>query len=448
MYRRRPASPAALSFALLLAAGCAAPGGRTGPATAEAPADTLTAEQVRLNVESLDYVWNRIGESLWPGALEKAGWDGARDELLPSIERARTMEEARAVLRSLIDRLALSHFAIIPGEYYEYLAGPDGGEGEAGITVRVAGGIPLVTEVAAGSPAGDAGVRPGWEVVSTGGEAVGDLIERIAAQYEEHVVRDYIRAAVIQWQFEGGIGDTVEAVFLDGDGAERPLRIRLGPARGGECGIGHLQGIHVWIDTMTVGGDIGYVAFNSFMDPPRLMGVFGAAVESWTRAAGVIVDLRGNGGGIGAMAQGMAGWFIGEKGASLGTLRLRETELRMIVHPRPGAYGGPVAVLVDGLSISAAEFLSGGLQQAGRARVFGTRTPGIALPSVLERVPNGDVLQFVIGDFTTADGRRLEGEGVVPDEPVEPTREALLSGRDPVLNAAIDWIRSQDETRQ
>lgn len=438
---------AAVSLFALTAAGCAASGGGIAPAVSEPAADTLTPEQVRLNLESLDYVWNRIGESLWPGVLEEAGWEGARDELLPAIEGARTMEEARGVLRGMIDRLGLSHFAIIPGEYYEYLAGPEGEGGEAGITVRLAGGIPLVTRIEAGSPAGVAGVLPGWEVVSIGGEASGDLLERIAAQYEEHVMGDYVRAAVIQWQFEGGLGDTVEAVFRDGGGAERPAEIVLGPPRGQEYGIGHFQGIHVWIDTMTVGGDIGYVAFNSFMDPVRLMSVFGAAMQSWMDAAGVIVDLRGNGGGLGAMAQGMAGWFVGERGMSLGTLRMRDTELKMLIMPRAEVYRGPVAILVDGLSVSAAEFLSGGLQQAGRARIFGTRTPGIALPSVLEKLPNGDVLQFVFADFTTADGRRLERAGVVPDEPVELSREALLRGRDPVLDAAVEWIRTQGVTR-
>lgn len=437
---------AAVSLVTMLAAGCAAPGGGR-PEGSAAPAETLSVEEVRLNVESLDYVWNRIGESLWPEVLDAAGWAGARDELLPSIERARTMEEARAALRSLVDRLGLSHFAIIPGEYYEYLAGPDGEGGEAGIAVRIAGGIPLVTRVEAGSPAAIAGVRPGWEVVSAGGEVVGDLMERISAQYEEHVLRDYVRAGVIQWQFGGGIGDTLEAVFRDGGGAERPMRIALGPMKGAEYGVGHFQGIHVWIDTMTVDGDIGCVSFNSFMDPVRLMSVFGAAMESWMDASGVIVDLRGNGGGLGAMAQGMAGWFVDERGTSLGTLRMRDTELKMLVMPRAEVYEGPVAVLVDDLSVSAAEFLSGGLQQAGRARVFGTRTPGIALPSVLEKLPNGDVLQFVFADFTTADGRRLEGAGVVPDEPVEPAREALLDGRDPVLDAAVEWIRLQGVTR-
>ena len=80
------------------------------------------------------------------------------------------------------------------------------------------------------------------------------------------------------------------------------------------------------------------------------------------------------------------------------------------------------------------------MQAICRARIFGTRTPGGALPAVLEQLPIGDVLQYAIGDFVTATGQRIEGRGVVPDQAVTPTREDFLGGRDPILDAALDWI--------
>ena len=99
-----------------------------------------------------------------------------------------------------------------------------------------------------------------------------------------------------------------------------------------------------------------------------------------------------------------------------------------------------MAILVDAGSYSASEIFSGGMQAIGRARIFGTQTAGGALPAVLERLPGGDVLQYAIGDFVTATGQRIEGRGVVPDRVVEPAREDLLAGRDPILDAALDWI--------
>jgi C-terminal processing protease CtpA/Prc len=62
-------------------------------------------------------------------------------------------------------------------------------------------------------------------------------------------------------------------------------------------------------------------------------------------------------------------------------------------------------------------------------------------------LPGGDVLQYAIGDFTTATGERIEGRGVIPDTIVTPTRAELVAGHDPVLDAALDWIASQPESR-
>ena len=82
------------------------------------------------------------------------------------------------------------------------------------------------------------------------------------------------------------------------------------------------------------------------------------------------------------------------------------------------SYAGRVAILVDETSYSASEVFAGGMQAAGRARVFGARTPGGALPALLRKLPNGDVLEYAIADFVTVSGERIEGRGVVPDEPV------------------------------
>ena len=62
-----------------------------------------------------------------------------------------------------------------------------------------------------------------------------------------------------------------------------------------------------------------------------------------------------------------------------------------------------------------------------------------ALPAMLRELPSGDVLEYAIGDFVTATGQRIEGNGVVPDETVAPSRAALAAGRDEVLDAAIAW---------
>ena len=94
-------------------------------------------------------------------------------------------------------------------------------------------------------------------------------------------------------------------------------------------------------------------------------------------------------------------------------------------------FAGPVAILVDGMTGSASECFAGGMQSLGRARVFGQTSMGQALPALFDRLPNGDVLIHAWGDFVTGTGVRIEGRGVVPDEPVAARpAQALLDGRD------------------
>ena len=157
--------------------------------------------------------------------------------------------------------------------------------------------------------------------------------------------------------------------------------------------------------------------------------------------------------GVLTMIMGLSGHFLTEP-VNLGVIRTRESELKLVANPRlvgvagqpVKPFAGPVAILVDSGSYSASEIFSGGMQAIGRARIFGTRTAGGALPAVLEQLPGGDVLQYAIGDFVTATGQRIEGQGVVPDSEVAPSRAALLAGRDPVLDAAVDWIVKGTQT--
>ena len=65
---------------------------------------------------------------------------------------------------------------------------------------------------------------------------------------------------------------------------------------------------------------------------------------------------------------------------------------------------------------------------------------GQALPALTKRLPNGDALMYVIGDFVTSTGRRLEGQGVIPDEALPLTVSGVSAGKDPDLDAALRWL--------
>ena len=124
------------------------------------------------------------------------------------------------------------------------------------------------------------------------------------------------------------------------------------------------------------------------------------------------------------MLMGISGHFIDER-KPLGVMKTRDNELRFPVNPRRVSatgervqpFAGPVAILVDALSGSARSVSPGACSRSGGAR-FRSAQHGPGAAGAVHRLPNGDVLIHAYGDFVTADGTRLEGRGVVPDEPV------------------------------
>jgi carboxyl-terminal processing protease len=147
------------------------------------------------------------------------------------------------------------------------------------------------------------------------------------------------------------------------------------------------------------------------------------------------------------MMMGVAGHFMDEP-RTLGIMRSGGEEMRFVANPRRATdtgvsvapFAGDVAVLVDGLSASTSEMFAAAMQALGRARLFGERTAGQALPAMATRLPSGDVLMHVVADFVAPDGRAIEGHGVTPDEVVPLTEADLVAGRDAPLEAAIRWL--------
>lgn len=407
----------------------------------------LSAEETRLNLESFDYVWRTIRDTHFDPTLGGLDWPAVRDELRPTIGAARTKEEARSVMRDMIGRLRQSHFNIIASEAYANIDSPaKAGDlgGTAGIDVRVIAGEAVVVGVLPDSPGAGAGVRPGWIVRRIGDTDVPSLFPAIEKEFGGNPRKNLYLFRSVIGRLRGPIGDTLRVAFLDERDGPVETRLVLAEEPGKRIVFGNFPPFYLRTETKTLESGIGYFSFSVFFDPLTLMPAYEAAMRSFADAPGVVIDVRGNPGGIGAIPIGMAGAFIEEKNRDIGTMRTRESTLRFVVNPRARVYRGPVAVLVDALSGSSAEIFAGGVQGYPRVKIIGERTVGATLPSMAERLPNGDGFQYATASYIARDGTELEGRGVIPDIVVAPAREALLAGRDPALEAAIDWIMRQE----
>jgi carboxyl-terminal processing protease len=408
----------------------------------------LTQEQRNLNVESFDYVWTTVRDKHFDPTLGGLDWEAVRQELRPRVQEACTMSRARDVMMDMLLRLNQSHFDIIPGEYYEAESKDAGGAGArrygvTGVDLRVIDRRALVTAVTAGSPADEAGVQPGWEITRVGREKVSSLIRDAERQCEAKTWARAETAYAVGRRLNGPLDGEVQVAFLDGDDRERVLNLHRVEPRGKDAyRIGEIAPHRVWFDSRQVGEDIGYIVFNEFTDPAYLMRVFNEALESFLETEGIVIDLRGNGGGLGAMPIWMAGWFVKEEGHYLCKEFTRDREFKAIITPRAKTYDGKLVILVDGLTASSAEMFAGGLRDLGRARVFGSRTAGASLPATIDKLPNGDRFKYAVARDELPGGQPIEGIGVLPDVLIEPRREDLLAARDPALEAAVAWIRN------
>jgi len=267
-------------------------------------------------------------------------------------------------------------------------------------------------------------------------------IEAVSGVYKDSTLRDMMLSRAMTSRLTSGMSGKVRVQFLDGSDKKVDLELAESPPRGARSKFGLLPPQYVWVESRKLEGNVGYLAFNLFLDPARLMPAFEEAIKSFRECDGIVIDIRGNSGGIGIMAMGLAGWFIDQQGRQLGTMLTRQTPLKFIVNPRLPTFRRPLAILVDGASASTSEIFAGGMQDLKRARIFGTRTAGAALPSFIEKLPNGDGFQCATANYISEGGKALEGIGVTPDVEAPHTRALLLAGKDAALESALHWIHN------
>ncbi|HSU16216.1 S41 family peptidase [Longimicrobium sp.] len=426
------------------------------PANAQSPrggAARGTPITPQLAAETFDTAWSVIDRSLWDTAVVNGPWKQARADLRPRALAATTVQQLRGVLAEMIGRLSYSHFEVIPGEVQQRLAeSQSSGTGDAGMEVRLVDGRLLVTRVDSGGPAAEAGVRTGWALDAVGAKTAREmlsLLERIPGAREPRGRQLYAWMSAAG-ALRGQPGSRVRVRFLDGNNRTVTRELTLREPRGVQMvKFGNLPPLAVsWGSRRLQGPEgttAGLIRFSYWMPP--VVERLNAAMDSLRDADGIVVDLRGNLGGVGAMAPGFAGHFL-DRVDTLGIMRTRTGTLYLVSYPRTvdtqarpvRPFAGPVAVLTDAMSASTSEFFAGGLQQLGRVRVFGEPTAAQALPAYAQKLPDGDVLMHAVADFTGKTGKRFEGLGVTPDVAAPPTRDALLAGRDPALEAALAWI--------
>ncbi len=407
-------------------------------------------------VVEFETAWQAIHDTYFDPEFNGLDWQGIHDEFLPRVQAAASPGEVRGLIGEMLGRLEQSHFAVIPADALppsldDAEAASAGMAGGCGFDVRFRDGQLLVTEVHPDGPAGRAGVRTGWILDRVGDRTLADTLEKYGASAEDLGPRKvaFGMRQLFTGRTYGEIGSSVELAFRDESDAEVILELE----RAKRDVIAHaatttLPTFYLEFDSETVEHDgrrIGIIHFTNWFLPMALK--LDEAIHAMRDLDGIVIDLRGNGGGALAMCMGLGGHFFSES-VQLGTMQFHDTTMKFKVSPRRIApdgsvvepYGGPLAIIIDETSGSASECFSGGMQSVGRARVFGETSAGAVLPARMTKLPSGDSILHAMADFKTADGTLLEHRGVIPDETVPVLRKDLLAGDDAQLSAALRWL--------
>ncbi len=273
-----------------------------------------------------------------------------------------------------------------------------------GAEVTIRDGQLMVIAPLAGSPAAEAGIQPGDAILEIDGVSTSGM-----GLYE----------AILK--VRGPKGTSVSLLILH-PGETEPIEIVI-----------IRDVIEVPSLSFEMRGDIAYINISEFNERTNeeLTPVL-EAIDA-QNAAGIILDLRSNPGGIVEAVVDVASRFLDE-GEVIFSIRDNDGNIETIKANRQEITTDlPMVVLVDGFSASGSEVLAGAFQDHGRATIAGTTTFGKGSVNYLIQLEDGSGLYITSGRWLTPNGNLIEGKGIVPDVELE------LTGED-AIQRAINYL--------
>lgn len=385
-----------------------------------------------------DDVWETIQERYYDPTFRGVDWNATRTIFRPAVADAKSTHDFYELLRRMIAPLKDAHTRVYsPDEKFDWWSPRFI---SVGVNVREIEGVPTVAHVDPKSEAGDAGIKAGDSLVSIDNIGVSEFIDR---RLRRSIGSLYLsdRSRAFRALFDGPAGTTVSLTWKNKQGrtktvvltrywSQRLLGFRFREQDG--FAIINLEAF-----TRTIASDF-------LKQLPQMV----------KGARGIVLDLRTNGGGDAEAMTEIASAFL-DTGVNLGKFADRSGSsfelftTRLLFQSQSVALPNklPMVVLTSETTSSAAEILAAILQQKGRARVIGNPTCGCVL-AIRSRhtLPDGGVLDVSEFDYRTAEGVRLEGVGVKPDELATSTRSDLYSGRDSGMQQAKFYLKNFTES--
>ena len=361
--------------------------------------------------------WRLVNQGFWnPDQLDEVRWRRQRQKAMErSIESS---DDAYAAIETMLAQLGDPYTRLLRPEDYAALKNSTSGN-LSGVGLQLGpdegGNGVVVISALEGSPAGDADITSGTQLLSVDGKAVVDLgLEGTVAA------------------LRGDVGSQVVLTLGNGNGELNELTLErrsvdLRPVRTRRL----RNGSHT----------LGYLRITQFSEgvPEQ---VKEALAELQNKdIEGLVLDLRNNSGGLVSAGLAVADDFL--SGGAIVETRNRDGINDTIQASLQTVYDGPMVTLVNGGTASASEILAGALQDNERATLLGGQTFGKGLIQTLTNLSDGSGLAVTVAGYVTPSGRDIQGEGIAPDralsdpEPLNPGGDG-----DRWLSEAQQWMEA------
>ena len=361
--------------------------------------------------------WRLVNQGFWnPEQLDAVRWKRQRQKAMErSIESS---NDAYAAIESMLAQLGDPYTRLLRPEDYTALKNSTNGS-LSGVGLQLgpdesSNGVVVISALE-GSPAGEAEITSGTQLLSVDGRDVVDLgLEGTVA-----ALRGDVGSQVVL-TLDNGSGETNELTLERRSVDLRPVRTRR-----------LRSGSHT----------LGYLRITQFSEgvPEQVKDALSELQNK--EIEGLVLDLRNNSGGLVSAGLAVADDFL--SGGAIVETRNREGINDTIQASLQTVYDGPMVTLVNGGTASASEILAGALQDNARATLLGGQTFGKGLIQPLTNLSDGSGLAVTVAGYVTPSGRDIQGEGIAPDrglsdpEPLNPGGDG-----DRWLSEAEQWMEA------
>lgn len=416
----------------------------------------LGSDFQKIAEKTLAETWNNILNNNYDTNRKNGEWEKILHKNQPLILKSTSNTELLASINLMIEELEQSHIRLFPPmsrrekkaievqqKTRKYSKDSSASlakkrdkreknqPADPGLRLCVADGKVLVLDVRKKSPADNARIKMGDEIISIYGLKV-----------ETSINTDSPWDAIIENMLAGNRGTIVSIKIRNRKGKIEHLKLKREQIPGSRwIRLGAMPKFSGKVEHKLLKDNIGYIFFSPCF-PQQIVEMNRLIRHDFKDVKGLILDVRNNPGGMMLVPQGIAGW-VSEKKLNFGKMIMRGMPLKLESYPQESAFTGPLAILMNKGTGSAAEVFAAGMQDNKRAELFGEKTSGKCLPSMFLILSTGFRLQTVFGKFIRFNGKPIEKKGVIPNFSLPQKKEDLISGIDSVREAARKYLLKQ-----